>query len=660
MCTAYIPVRPVVLPWNPGMLFLSFLMIYPFRLLMYSDLKMLMLMLAVAASVSCGPYRRVEEIRNGDVAMLLSVADEIEDEDTDVNEVVIDSIKGTLSDGPLIMKAIKDTETGEMVATDVIQASKVVARFRNVAERAGYVSICFDVTVPHEMASSKWQLKIFPFMKIQKDRLALEPLYITGDQYRRQQLRGYERYEQFLSSIITDPDDFVRMGQLEIFLQRHFPETYAMKTDSSYVSDPVAENLFGVTQRDAFEHYRRNFRWRMNERRKERKDEMFSRYVKDPIPSDGVRLDTVLVMSDGDFVYRYTHTFRSRPRLKKVMVSLEGKLYEDGECIVDLPFPDELTFYISSLSSLVDDIIKYRMFIRHRRVHDHTKAFIDFEHGSAEIDTALGSNADELLRVQECIGDVLSRDEYVLDSLVVVASCSPEGSFALNSRLSEARSESVRKYISGYVPDSWKDSLKTSAMPENWDQLLLLVENDTILDRDVRRRITAMVREMDGGPDKVEACLSEMPEYRYLREKIYPKLRNVRFDFYLHRAGMVQDTVMTTELDEVYMEGLQALKELDYRKAVTLLRPYDDYNSALAFVCADYNHSALDVLDRLDLDDPRVCYLKAMILSRLEQDEEALKYFNLAVASDPSLGHRANLDPEMFEIVKLRENDDYE
>ena len=626
---------------------------------MCSELRLFMLLLAMI-SASCGPYRRVEDIRNGNVAMALSVADEVEEEEPVKDEVVIDSIKSTLSDGPLIMKAIKDTETGEMVATDVIRASKVVARFRNVAERAGYVSICFDVTVPQEMASSKWQLKIFPFMRMQNDRYALEPVYITGEQYRKQQLRGYERYRLFLSSIITDPEDFVRIGQLEIFLQRHFPDTYAMKTDSTYISDPVAENLFGVTQRDAFEHYRRNLRWRMNERRKERKDEMFSRYVKDPIPSDGVRLDTVLLMADGDFVYRYTHTFRSRPRLKKVMVSLEGKLYEDGDCIVDLPFPDELTFYISSLSSLTEDLQKYKMFIRQRTVHDHTKALIDFEHGSSEIDTALGDNASELRRVRECIDDVLAREEYALDSLVIVASCSPEGSFTLNSKLSAARSESVRRYIGQYVPEHWKDSLKASALPENWDHLLLLVENDTVLSRDVRRTITARVREMKGGPDEVEAWMSGLPEYKYLREKVYPKLRNVRFDFHLHRVGMVQDTVVTTELDTMYMNGLQALKDLDYRKAVTLLRPYDDYNSALAFVCADYNHSALDVLDRLDLNDPRVCYLKAMVLARLGQYEEALKYFNLAVAHAPSMEHRANLDPEMYEIVKLKEKNAYE
>jgi hypothetical protein len=42
-----------------------------------------------------------------------------------------------------------------------------------------------------------------------------------------------------------------------------------------------------------------------------------------------------------------------------------------------------------------------------------------------------------------------------------------------------------------------------------------------------------------------------------------------------------------------------------------------------------------------------------VVLSRLGVKEEALKYFRLGVAYDPSLEHRANLDPELFEIIKL-------
>ena len=612
--------------------------------------KSLALTASLLLMLSCSSFVKMHSIRSGEVSVSLSVPEDEPIEEEPDNEIVIDSIRGTLSEGPIIMNAIKDTETGEMVATDVINASKVTARFRNVAERAGYVSISFDITVPAAMSDSEWQLKILPFMGIQNDTVPLDAIYITGERYRAGQLRGYERYRAFLSSIITDSTDFIRIRQLEIFLERYYPETYAMKRDSSYVPAPQAENLFGVTQRDARVHYSRRLKWRRNERRKDRMDMMFEKYVKDPIVSEGVRLDTVLIDSDGDFLYRYVHTFRSRPRLKKVTVSLDGKLYEKGECIYAFPFPDELTFYISSLAGLVDDRPKYRSYVLERNVYDNTKAFIDFHQGSAEVDQELGDNESELRRVLKCIDDVVARDDLELDSLVIVASCSPEGSFRSNRRLSAARSESIREYIWEYVPYEWRDSLKTSELPENWDQLERLVANDTVLKSKEIDEILTVIRDTKDS-DAAEKKLSQMPQYRYLRERLYPKLRSVSFDFHLHRVGMHKDTVHTTELDTVYMAGIEAMKELDYKRAVTILRPYDDYNAALAFMSADYNHSALDVLGRLDTKDPKVCYLMAMVLVRLEQYAEARKYFELCLVYDPYMRHRANLDPEMYVLV---------
>lgn len=619
---------------------------------MYSRVVLVAL---IGLVVGCAPNRKVRMIRSGELEMAISVPDEepleTEDEDT---QVQIDSIRGSLTDEPIIMNAIRDSETGEMVATDVISASKVTARFRNVAERAGYVSIAFDVTVPAGMSDSQWQLKIFPFMAIQEDTLALEPLYITGANYRSAQLKGYERYRAFMASIITDTTDLVRMRQLEVFLERHYPETFAMKNDSSIVPEPRAENLFGVTQKQALEHYTSHLRRNINEKRKQRAGRMYRKYVPDPIVSEGIRLDTVIVADDGDFIYRYEHVFRSRPKLRKVMISLRGDIYERGEMIVSLPFSDDLTFYISSLSTLADERPKYRMIVLERKVYDNTKALIDFRQGKSDVDTTLEGNAQELRRIVRCIEDVVAREEFALDSLVVTASCSPEGSFSSNRRLAEARSESMMEYIGDYVPHEWRDSLRASELPENWNQLALLVENDTVMPKSSVQAILKMIGDMKD-PDKTERKLASMPEYRYLREKLYPQLRSVSFNFHLHRVGMVKDTVHTTELDTVYMQGVQALKDLDYKRAVGILRPYDDYNSALAFMSADYNHSALDVLGRLDDSDPKVCYLKAMVLARLGQLEEAMKYFELCLVYDPYMEHRANLDPEMYLLVKRRQ-----
>lgn len=591
----------------------------------------------------------------GEMGVDISVPADKPLDDIGEMEMIVDTLGNELSDGPIIMNAIRDTETGEMIATDVINASAVVARFRNAAERGGYVSISFDLTVPSEMISSAWKLKLTPFMNVQEDTLTLDPLFITGEGYRKGQLRGYQRYRQFLESIITDTTDLVRIGQLEIFLERHFPDTYAMRNDTSLISDPAANNLFGVTQADALRHYTRHARVYFNERRKARKGLMYGRYVKDPIISEGIRLDTVMSSPDGAFIYRYMHTFRSRPGLKKVSVSLLGEIYEDGELLCSAPFPDDLTYYISSLSSMADSTPKYRMMVLERNVYDNTKALIDFEKGSHAIDTSLSDNAFELARIVRCIGDVVSREEYVLDSLVVMASCSPEGSYAHNSRLASARSESIRDYILEYVPEEWRTSMKTSHVPENWGQMKLLVANDETLEEDSRARLLSAMDDLSR-PDEVEDRLSRMPEYRYLREKIYPRLRSVSFDFHLHRSGMLKDTVHTSELDTAYMAGVEALKNLDYKKAVEMLRPYGDYNSALAFMAADYNNSALHILERLDDADARVCYLKALVLSRLGDADEALKCFEQALSYDPYLEHRANLDPEMSGLLRKRQN----
>lgn len=618
---------------------------------MFSDFKFLLITVLIVIS-SCSPYRRLDGIRSGDVGMTISLPDDRQVEPHD-NEVVIDSIRSTLSDGPIIMNAIRDQETGEMVATDVIRASTVTARFRNVAERFGFVSIGFDVKVPSAMSDSRWQLKLRPKMSMMEEEIMLEPLFITGEGYRAEQLRGYDRYRRFLNTIVTDTAEFIREDQLDIFLERHFPQTYAMKTDSAYISDPEAATLFGATQEEALRHYTMKLKKRINDRRNERRDDRFNRYVKDPIVREGIRLDTVLSTSSGDFTYRYTHTFRSRPGLRKVMVKLEGAMYEDGKVISELPASDDLIFYISSLSSLTDDTPRYKMIVLERRAYDHTKALLDFGQGSAVVDTALGNNASELMRIRKCIMEVASRTEFALDSLMIVASCSPEGKWLSNRRLAAMRAESVRDYVMEYVPEEWKDSVRTSEIPENWNQLEKLVRSDPALGGYEKRRILRVLE--DGtDPDLTESRLAGLPQYRYLREKIYPKLRSVSFEFYLHRVGMVKDTVHTMEIDSVYWEGVTALKKLDYKKAVTFLRPYRDYNSALAFMSADYNHSALDVLMELDDTDPKVCYLKAVVMSRLGQKEEALKYFELGVTYDPSLEFRANLDPELSDVVSLR------
>ena len=613
--------------------------------------RILYLVVTVFAVCSCYSGRKLQGMRSGDVAMQLTISDEepLDDEEESYSDVKTENQEGE----PYIMNAVLDEESGEMVASDVLSSSKVVARFRNVPERSGYVSISFDVIVPSEMSDSRWQLKLFPSMLIQEDTLQLDPVFITGKDYRAHQLRGYQRYRNFLSSIITDTTDFIRMGQLEIFIERNFPQTYAMKTDTSVISDPIAGNLFGVTQYDALIHYTRHLKKQINQRRKSRVSDMYAKYVSDPIMKEGVRLDTVFVDTSGDFVYRYEHSFRSRPFLKKVIVGLRGDVYEKGECVCSLPFPEELTFYISSLSAMADLQPRYKTKVMERIVHENLNAMIDFRAGSAVVDTSSLRNRMEFNKVWHCISGLLDRNELGLDSLVVTASCSPEGTYRYNQRLSLARSKAVTDMMVGELPEICHGRVRTSCLPENWDKLKSLIICDTILSEPEKLKVLRVL-DTSAEPDMMEKTLSRQASYEYIKEKLYPELRTVTFSFYLHRLDMERDTVYTAEPDVDYMAGVDALRNLDYMSAIRALRPYSDYNAALAYASADCNHSALDILENLSLSDARTCYLKALVLSRLGRYPEARKCYDLSVQYDPQMRHRANLDPEMDRIINKR------
>ena len=573
------------------------------------------------------------------------------------------------SEGPIIMNAVRD-EDGNMVATDVLEAASVTARFRNVAERGGKVNIEFAVTVPQDMMDPQWQLRFYPQMYVLEDTLGLDPILITGQEYRNEQMRGYRRYEKFLQSIVTDSMEFVNMRLLEIFIERNIPALYAFRTDSTFVSDAEFASAFGVTEQQAIEHYTNRLAKSANERRKARKEERFRQYVKVPI-EQGFRLDTVMREINGDFRYVYSHTLASRPRLRKVDVVLSGAIYQEDVKIYDIPECEPLTYYISSLSAFVDGTERYMTKVIERKVSANTACYVEFEHDRYEVDESLGYNRDEIGRIKKNLSALIDNDEFEMDSIVVTASSSPEGTVAYNTRLTQRRSEAVAEYFRRFI-DEYRDSVKADegfvvdlagdprSEPgmtgegirfiarndaENWRMLDVLVAEDTVMSyEDKIAYINAC--ELDD-LDEREEVLQKLGCYRHLREKVYPRLRTVKFDFYLHRRDMQKDTVHTTVIDSAYMAGVQAIRDRDYETAVTLLRPYQDYNAAVAFCALDYNASALAILERLHRTD-QVNYMLAIVYSRLGEIEKAARCYEEACRQNPGFVHRGNLDPEVM------------
>ena len=632
------------------------------------------LLLAAALAISCAAGRKISRIRDGAVSARISMTEEQELPELAVGvQPPADTLVVEDPDGNkvLIMRAVKD-ENGEMVATDVIKAAVVTSRFRNVAERHGRVDLRFRITVPQDMQDSDWQLRFYPRLAMLGDTTELSPVYITGSRYRKAQLRGYQRYEKFLASIVSDTTVFIDRFQLEMFLKRNIPQVYRFRSDSSYVSESEFASAFGVTERQAADHYMDRIRLSLNRRRRERKDEMFRRYVRVPIVDCGLRLDTVIRADGGDLIYDYVQSIRTQPRLRKAEITLGGAIFEEDRRIYRIPESSPLAFYISSIGGLVDDTEHYLTRVIERKVELNTACYIDFKVNSAEILPKMSRNGEEIRRIKSNFVSIMENREFELDSVIVRASCSPEGSYDRNRQLSIRRSDAVSRYFNAFMKE-WSDSVSAAygvrynlddsylhsrvhpvrfiaeSQPENWGLLDVLVSRDTLLSPADRARYADL--QSVGNPDERERRLHALPGYRYMREHLYPRLRTVRFDFHLHRKGMVKDTVHTTVLDTAYMAGVQAIRDADYERAVSLLRPYKDFNCAVAYCAMDYNATALQILERLERTD-KVNYMLAILYSRRGDDRNAVECYIRSCAQNRSFVHRGNLDPEISVLIR--------
>ena len=398
----------------------------------------------------CGDMKKITGLRRDAVPASIALVEENE-----IPELSIDSAKpeSMVVEDPygkkvIMMRAVKDS-TGEMTATDVLDAAVVTARFRNVAERHGMVNLGFQITIPERMQDKTWQVRFYPELFTGKDSTALDPVIITGDLYREAQLRGYGRYNKYLASIAADSLRFLNSYQLKVFLER--------KT--------------ALTVEDATAHYTDSVLVRRNRAKISRKEEMFRRWVRSPIITEGLRLDSVITQVNGDIVYHYAQTILAERDLKKAEIALEGEIYKEDRVIYDIPRTEPLTFYISTLTSLCD-------------------------------------------------------------------------------------------------------------------------------------------------------------------------------------AGQVWYLQDSTQVDTTYRRGVRALLEKDYKTAVALLKPYRDYNSAVALSALDYNATALDVLQGCR-PGAKVDYLRAILHARRGEDREAVECYMRACESERAFVHRGNLDPEIAGLIKL-------
>lgn len=646
----------------------------------------------VATVVSCAAQKKIKALSVEEVSAKIApieyrgadtsgIRKRIQQQQDTIKIVSKVAGKEEVKEQPLVAYRTGD---GEAYAEDVLDEVIVEATFKNIAERNGKVDLAFTVHVPKKLQDSKWQVRFYPQVEIMGDREEMEPIFVTGAAYRKAQLRGYEQYNKFLSRIVADTTIFVDVNMLEMFLQRNIPQIYAFKDDTTRVSDEVFASYYGVTEQEAIEHYTYKIARKLNRWRKSKRESRFAKYVKVPILDKGVRLDTVVVGEGGTVMYTYVQTINTRPKLKKASIDMVGKVYKEDEMIYKTPLIGPIDFYISSISSFVDNLtVRYKTQVIERRAEDNKEYQIDFAKGKSDLDLLLNNNGVEINKVQKHLASLVDNKEYDLDSIIVSAAASPEGTVAVNNRLSQRRSVSLVDHFQKYLR-RYRDSLARAeaaeastifeinldstfvdesapkvkpvdikftprSLSEDWSRLRLLIEMDTIIPQADKEKIFEMYEIKN--EDSRELKMRSVASYDYIRKDLYPLLRNVKFKFYMHRKGMIKDTIHTTIIDSVYMAGVQAIRDMDYNRALTLLVDYQDYNTAVVYTSMNRNISALQILEKLE-KTAQVNYLLGIIYAREGRIEEAVKHYMDSCRQNPQYIHRGNLDPEISDLIK--------
>ena len=616
----------------------------------------------------------------------------------------------------IVTEAAKDSVTGEYITQMELTEITVVARSKQVAERNGRINLDFVVTVPGELISNKWQLQLTPVAYKRTDTIRLERIFLSGADFAKMQKKGYMRYQAFMNSIIPDSlylqklfdekgyrkalaeleDEYFQAWKHEVISKERWIDwsdkanarfalfNYKMERNRQAIAgyNSILEHLPAYWLRREMDGRYIPSKWRIfadgnhrirtksitpedsaaiterftdygkmaeNQKRKELAGEMYEKYVR--FPYESARLDTVIKEGDS-FVYYYKQELPATENTKKIDLTLDGQILSKDETRTALPPSDTITYFISSMVQFLDRTPRYKKRIITRKDEVSLRAYVTYKPGSTGFSENTGNNKAEIDKVFETIRGISYTGEFLIDSIRMTATSSPEGSSEMNLFLSRERALALKRYLAERTDD--REGVDTLFRPhwigEDWARLHELVRADDSL---ANRTALLHVMEETRDPDSRERALrGYASDYRRIREKHYPLLRGVEFKFHLHRRNMIQDTVVMPVIDSTYMEAVGLIEDRQYGRALSILEESygEDYNTAVCLMSLGYDSRALDImLAQPDTSDRN--YLLAILYCRLGREEEALKTYVKSCDQDDSKIWRGRLDPEINKLI---------
>lgn len=467
-----------------------------------------------------------------------------------------------------------------------------------------------------------------------------------------------ERYELFERDTIHISRFFSNRYEAIVSL---FPQFHLLRYKSDETTPDkykrfqtrVRRTYHKLAPEDSISILKRYYRYKRiarNEMLKAEKEKKFAELVKFP-KNPSAHLDTV-VYRKGRFEYYYHQEVATDENSKRMQLYLSGHVLNTKRNSYTLPTSDTLSYVVSSMLQFMDLTPRFQQKIIERKAITSVKAYITFPMGKSTLLESLGENHKEIEKIQEMTKKLTDTGEFLMDSITLVAGSSPEGSYRANLQLSKSRAESLKKYLRTKLEEvkGIDTLLKARWRGEDWNGLIRLINETTAFYP--KSELLKLV-DKSGNPDQKEKMLKiQFPaQYAIIRKELYPQLRAVDFTFHVHRAGMIKDTIHTTEPDTLYADAIKLMQERKYSKALTILTEYNDWNTAICLMSLGYDENACNLLLKEKLSADRE-YLLAILTARLNREEEAVKYYRHACEMDDSKRWRGALDPEINRLIK--------
>ena len=159
------------------------------------------------------------------------------------------------------------------------------------------------------------------------------------------------------------------------------------------------------------------------------------------------------------------------------------------------------------------------------RAQDKGHIVVLYPINRVELVQDFAENAVSLARLDQLLN---SAEPGSVRLLVITSASSPDGSVALNRKLSRQRGQSLRDYILASHPEL-KGRIQLQSVGEDWDTLLSSLPSDKVLRT---QRILSILGILDPAlsPEVRESRLRALPEFRYIADTYLPKLRSASLE----------------------------------------------------------------------------------------------------------------------------------